>query len=159
MFVHSLVRSRYKGRHGWRAPVELGDATPHYISYVIPLDDRGELGDEYTCEVVVIAGEGRMLQSRNLVRTGIDTFLLGISPDSKLWFHVRPIHKNAGKLPYVGTLHHDDFNLRFIEIEPDDVSQIDRLCEDQGVFIVGCDPEQHYSESRKTPGRSKELAN
>lgn len=157
MFVHSLVRSEQNGERGWRAPVELGEDAPHYISYVIPLDDNGELGEEYTCEVALIAGERRTLQSMKLIKAGIDAFLLEVSRASRLWFHVRPIRKDEQRLPYVGRLHHDDFHSKLIEIEPDDISRLDQLCEEQGVFIIGCDPEQHYSKGHIKSIKPKEL--
>jgi hypothetical protein len=40
-FVHSLVRAKVNGKRGWCAPVELGETAPHYISLVVPLDEKG----------------------------------------------------------------------------------------------------------------------
>ena len=32
-FVHGFARTQVNGRKGWCAPVELGEAAPHYFSF------------------------------------------------------------------------------------------------------------------------------
>lgn len=158
MFVHSLVRAKHKNKYGWRTPLELGEAAPHYISYAVPVSKEGGLASEYECEVVMIRGEKRDLRTVKMLRSGGDAFALELTSTLKVWFHLRPIRKEEQRLPYVGTLRHEDFQYPFTEIEPDDLSQLDQLCEDRGVFIVGCDPERHYSGRSLGRHRQKHLA-
>ena len=63
----------------------------------------------------------------------------------EFWFRVKPTAKSAGRLPYVGTLEHSDFDFLFTEIEPEEPAALDELCEKDRTFLMGCDPFAHYS--------------
>src|SRR5262249_13386810 len=139
-FVHSLVKTQKGEKVGWCAPIELGESAPHYISFVIPVDE--EMDDRYACEVR--GGDQRMIVAHEMIRTGKDSFFLDIG-DARLWFTVRPASTKGPRLPYVGQLKHADFTSWFAEIEPEDVSRLDRLCDDENLIVIGCDPFNHYS--------------
>jgi hypothetical protein len=143
-FVHSLVRTEAHGKPGWCAPVELGEAAPHYINFVIPVDGKGGFFKEYTCESIVAKGGDRWIESHEFVRSGEDSFQLRHGK-LELWFTVRPVPKVEHRLPYFGKLRHPDFEYLFTEIEPDDPDKLDNLYEEEGIFIIGCEPFAHYS--------------
>jgi hypothetical protein len=149
-FVHSLVRIKNGAKAGWCTPVELGEAAPHYISFVIPVDDGAD--DSYACEVVRIDGDEREVVVYKLVKEGRDSFLLRVDK-AELWFTVRPVSQKERRLPYVGKLKHADFASLFTEIEPEEPSALDRLYEDEGVLVVGCDPVTHYLGRTKSSTR------
>jgi hypothetical protein len=142
MFVHSLVRASRRDEIGWRTPAELGEATPHYVSFVVPIGSDGRLADAYACEVVKLGKQGRTIEKYNLTRGGKSTFKLELPKDFTLWFTIR-----SRRLPYVGTLKHNDFDHVLAEIEPSEPSQLDRLCEEAGMFIIGCDPQNYERRS------------
>ena len=141
-FVHSLVKTRENGRIGWCAPVELGEAAPHYISFVIPLDDG--TGERYTCEVIRMDGDGKLVVAHEMVKAGRDSFVLPVG-DVRLWFTIGPSSKDGRRLPYVGRLKHADFTCLFTEIQPEEPSRLDRLREVENLIVVGCDPFTRYS--------------
>ncbi len=142
--VHSLVRTETGGKTGWCAPVELGEATPQYVSFVLPVDTSGAFHDRYTCETVTAAGADRRSETHELVRQGPDSFVLRLGK-REFWFTVRPVSKAERRLPYVGKLRHPDFAFLLTEIEPEDLEGLDQLCEDEGTFVIGCEPFTHYS--------------
>ena len=144
-FVHSFVKTHHSERTGWRTPMELGEDSPHSIAFVLPAN--GEPDDIYLCELVKLHQNRSEIVSAELVKEGNDSFLLSIGR-TKLWFTVRPVSMKDRLLPYVGTLKHPDFEFPFLEIEPEDQALLDRLCEDEGLIIIGCDPETHYLGSR-----------
>jgi hypothetical protein len=147
-FVHSLVKTRTHGKKGWCAPAELGESTPHYISFVIPMVDKRTFFSEYTCETITRkAGETRV-ESPQLIRRSEDSFALRLC-DLDLWFTLRPGPKDELRLPYIGKLGHDDFRYLFMEIEPEDPDTLDKLYENNDVFIIGCEPFTHYSNIKK----------
>ena len=79
-FLHSLVRAEPKRKKGWWAPVELGDAAPHYVSFVLPLDEDGVFFREYTCETVTVKKDGsKKIDTHTLVRQGDDSFVLHLA--------------------------------------------------------------------------------
>ena len=144
MYMHSFVKLAGSSPAGWYAPVELGDDAPHYISFAIPVGSDGRFGDAYTCEVVSIRGDRRSVEPYSLVKVGQDSFVLELPAGFKLWFTTSATVKGA-RLPYVGKLKHQDFDHDFIEIEPENQTAMDRLCDEHGLFVIGCDPIQHYS--------------
>jgi hypothetical protein len=150
MFVHGLVKITENEKHGWKAPIELGEETPHYISFVVPLDDHNELQKEYTCEVVRKTPHERRRETHTLVRAGTDSFVLELPQNVKIWFHVRGVGKGERHLRYLGRLKHEDFSHRLSEIEPKDNAELDRVCEKYGTFIIGCDPSEHYKDINST---------
>lgn len=153
-FVHSLVKVEARGKRGWCAPVELGEATPHYISFVIPLDDRGALLNEYTCETITTdEGGTKSIYAHELVRRGEMSFVLRLG-QLDLWFIVRTVPKEDRRLPYIGKLEHADFAAPFTEIEPEQPERLDRLYDEGDMFVIGCEPFSHYSGIRK-PARRK----
>jgi hypothetical protein len=141
-FVHSLVRIKNGDNSGWCAPVELGESTPQYISFVIPVDPT--LDPAYSCEIVSSNKDKRIVSAKTMFREGKNSFLLDID-DEEVWFNVRPISKDQRRLPYIGKLEHEDFGSLLMEIEPEETSVLDRLFLDKGVGIIGCDPFAHYS--------------
>jgi hypothetical protein len=151
MFVHSLVRVTHRKKAGWKAPVELGDETPAYISFVVPLDDTEALADEYTCEIAKVTASGRTIESGRLLKAGSDSFVLKLSSADAVRFHVRGVARTDRRLPYVGTLKHDDFARPLAEIVPAHNSALDRLFEQHGMFIIGCDPDRHYAGKPDAP--------
>src|SRR5690242_4463423 len=108
MFVHSLVKVIDKDKHGWKAPAELGDKTPHYISFVGPLNENNELSDEYVCEVVKTSLQGRSLEAHKLKKAGTDSFILEVSQNLKIRFHLRGVGRDERRLRYLGSFAHDD---------------------------------------------------
>ena len=68
---------------------------------------------------------------------------------SNVWFTVRPGGKADRQLAYVGSLKHEDFRCSFIEIEPENLEQLDRIFESRGMFVIGCDPFVHYAGVKK----------
>src|SRR5487761_1615859 len=143
-FVHSLVRTEANGKMGWCAPVEMGEAAPHYISFVVPVDDKGGFFPEYTCETIVSENGEKRIEPHELMRQGSDSFLLRLGR-RELWFTVRPVPKAERRLPYVGKLQHADFSLLLTEIEPERHAKLDELYEERNTFIIGCEPFVHYS--------------
>jgi hypothetical protein len=141
-FVHSLAKVEDGERIGWCAPVELGESAPHYIGLVVPMEARAD--DRYICEVVRITCGGRVIDTLEIVREGEDAFLLNVG-QTRLWFTARPSSSGGGPLPYVGCLEHPDFSSLFAEIEPEDPSRLDQLCESEDIIVVGCDPFTRYS--------------
>ena len=101
-FMHSLVRAEPKWKKGWCARVELGDAAPHYVSFVLPLGEDGGFFREYTCETVTVKKDGsKKIGSHSLVRQGEDSFLLHLGA-CDLWFTVRAVPNKDRRLSYVG---------------------------------------------------------
>jgi hypothetical protein len=141
-FVHSLVKTQNGERVGWCAPIELGESSPHDISFVIPIDDA--MDDRYLCEISRGEGDRRFLVARELIRGEGDSFFLDVE-ELRLWFTARTSSKKDRPLPYIGKLKHADFTSRFAEIALQDASSLDRLYQDDGGIIVGCDPFAHYS--------------
>ncbi len=144
-FLHSLVRAEPKRKKGWWAPVELGDAAPHYVSFVLPLDEDGVFFREYTCETVTVKKDGsKKIDTHTLVRQGDDSFVLHLAAHD-LWFTVRAVPTKDRRLSYVGNLGHDDFASLFVEVEPENPKELDRLYDERKTFIIGCEPFAHYS--------------
>jgi hypothetical protein len=142
--VHSLVKSPSIDEKGWCAPVELGDAAPHYVSFVVPVDERGQFFDAYSCEAVTTRNKGKTISTHEFFSKGNDTFLLKLN-DKEFWFIVKPTVKSARRLPYVGRLKHPDFQFLFTEIEPEEPAALDELCDKDHTFVMGCDPFTHYA--------------
>jgi hypothetical protein len=152
-FVHSLVKAKTKGKRGWYAPAELGEASPHYINFVIPLDDRGALLNEYICETITTDEEGtKSIYANKLVRHGEASFVLRLGR-LDLWFIVRTVPREERRLPYIGKLEHADFAFLLREIEPEEPDGLDQLYDKENTFIIGCEPFSHYSGIRKRSGR------
>jgi hypothetical protein len=145
-FVHSLVRFQEGEKRGWCAPMELGEAAPHYVSFVVPVGDK--LDERYTCELVRAREGEREIIPIELVREGKDSFCLTFD-GTEVWFVVRPVSRQDRRLPYVGKLGHPDFALQFVEIEPENHAALDRLFLECGVGVLGCDPFSHYRGVRK----------
>jgi hypothetical protein len=142
-FVHSLVMFPKNGSKGWCAPVELGEAAPHYVSFVIPVNDNNAYFDEYICETVRL-GEKQQIESHELVKHGKDSFLLQLG-QRELWFTAQPGSKADRRLPYVGGLSHEDFQRLFTEIEPEEPDEVDRIFDKNNVLVIGCEPFKHYA--------------
>jgi hypothetical protein len=143
-FVHSLARSTQPNKQGWCAPVELGESAPHYISFVIPVDERGALFGTYSCEVVKTRNKKKSMTLYEFAPQGEDSFLLRME-GKDFWFVVKPVLKADSRLPYVGKLQHPDFRFLFTEIVPEEPDKLDDLCDRESTFIMGCDPFTHYS--------------
>jgi hypothetical protein len=143
-FVHSLVRTTTNQRLGWCAPWEMGEAAPQSIGFVIPVDEKGGLRNSYACETVKgLGSDERATVSRSLVKVGGDSFRLKLD-EGDIWFTARSSPKKNRLLPYLGKLKHPDFDSLLIEIEPERQAALDRLCEETGEFVIGCDPFLHY---------------
>src|SRR5207253_7058454 len=97
-FVHSLVKTEINEKTGWCAPAEIGETAPHYISFVIPVDDEGSFFHEYTCEAITAEGTEKRIEPHLLVRQGEDSFVLRVG-NVELWFTVRPVPKTERRLP------------------------------------------------------------
>ena len=106
------------------------------------MNDRAD--DRYLCEVVRITESGRIVNAHEMVKEGKDSFLLRLG-ELGLWFTARASSRNGGRLPYVGRLVHPDFSSLLTEIEPEDPSRLDQLCETEDIIVVGCDPFTRYS--------------
>jgi len=143
-FVHSLVKTQINGKTGWCAPVELGEAAPHYVSFVIPLVDKRSFFNEYICETITTEEGETRVESHQLIKRGEDSFALRLGK-IELWFNLRPSPKDEHRLPYVGKLGHEDFQYLLMEIEPEDPDTLDKLYDDKDTFIIGCEPFTHYS--------------
>jgi hypothetical protein len=142
-FVHSLVRTTAGGKPGWRAPTEIGEAAPHYVSFVIPVDERGGFFREYVCETITTGERGKRVEAHRLVPHENDSFVLRLGK-REVWFTVKAGAKEDRRLPYLGNLKHDDFRLLLTEIEPEDPEDLDKLYDDQNTFVIGCEPFTHY---------------
>lgn len=151
-FVHSLVRTEVNRKAGWCAPAELREAAPHYISFVVPVDDKHGFFDEYICETITAEDGNQRIEFHELVHKGEDSFVLCLG-QLELWFTVRPVPKAEHRLPYLGKLQHADFAFLFTEIEPEDPEKLDRLYEEKGTFVIGCEPFAHYSGMKKLAKR------
>jgi hypothetical protein len=149
MFVHSLVKVDHGSKLGWLAPTELDSEANQYIGFAIPKDATGELAEEYECDVVTATKKGRKVEAFRLSRSGSDSFVLDLPKGIRTWFHIRPVGNVQKGLPYLGALQHPDFAFPLVEIEPEDVAQLDELFVSQGLFLVGCDPEKHYTAARR----------
>jgi hypothetical protein len=147
-FVHSLVKTQTNGTKGWCAPAELGEAAPHYISFVIPVLDKCSFFNKYTCETITTEQGEKTVVSHELTKHGEDSFALRLGK-FELWFTVRPGPKDECRLPYVGKLEHEDFRHLFMEIEPEDPEALDRLFDDKNTLIIGCEPFSHYTGADK----------
>ena len=142
--VHCLVPSLIDGEKGWCAPLELGEQSPHYVSFVVPVNDTGDFHERYTCEVVAVGPGGKSIRVLELAFQGKDLFLLQVEGAS-LWFHVKPPAKPLRRHPYLGELQHDDFRHLLVEIEPEDPAKLDQLLDEHHSFVIGCDAFSHYS--------------
>jgi len=142
-FVHSLVITQANGKKGWCAPVELGEDSPHYVSLVIPVDERRNVFNIYICETVTTTEHGHAIESHDLVKRGKNSFALQLG-DTVFWFSLRPGSLSGRHLPYVGKLQHEDFTHLFIEIEPEEPESLDKLYDKHGTFVIGCEPFKHY---------------
>ncbi len=145
-FVHSLVKGTRNGRQGWLVPVEMGEEASHYISFVIPVENRPDY--KYTCEIVKARGLEREIVAHEVISKGKEAYVLA-AEGLELVFSLTATGIDEPPLPYVGELEHPDFELPFIEIEPDDPAILDRLFMEHGVGILGCDPFQHYVGAEK----------
>ena len=144
-FLHSLVKAEMKRKSGWCAPVELGDAAPHYVNFVLPLDEDGVFFREYTCETIAVKEDGsKEIDSHKLIRQGEDSFILRLGAHD-VWFTVRAVPNKERRLSYVGNLGHDDFASLFVEVEPEKPKELDRLYDERKTFIIGCEPFTHYA--------------
>ncbi len=65
-FVHSLFKTTIDHKNGWCSPIEVGEAAPQYISFVIPIDPKPDL--IYLCVIVNIAEGDHLVSSIELVR-------------------------------------------------------------------------------------------
>ncbi len=142
-FVHSLVRSPNAKKRGWCAPLELGEAAPHYVSFVVPVNEEKQFFATYSCEVVKVRDRDKLITPYEMALKGRDAFLLSIG-ERQYWFIVRPTWKSTVHLPYIGKLKHPDFQFLFTEIEPEDPDKLDNLFSTDQTFIMGCDPYSHY---------------
>jgi hypothetical protein len=140
-FVHGLVRALESGMKGWVAPADLGEAAPHYISFVLPLEENGDFFHSYACEVVNTHDGVKEIQTHELVKHGPDSFVLRVGK-LEVWFAVRPVSKDE-RLPYVGKLKHEDFDRLLTEVELEEPIKLDRLFETEGTFVIGCEPFAH----------------
>jgi hypothetical protein len=147
-FVHSLARSANVDKQGWCAPVELGELAPHYISFVIPVDEKGAFFSTYSCEAVTTHNKEKRITLHELSAQGEDSFRLRVNGED-FWFVVKPVLKTARRLPYVGQLKHPDFRFLFTEIEPAELDKLDDLFDREHTFIMGCDAFTHYSGVKK----------
>ena len=143
-FVHSLVRVTKADKQGWCAPVELGEASPHYIGFVLPIDEKGDFFSLYSCEAVTTRNKEKEISLHELSAKGKESFLLRVG-GKDFWFVIKPTSKASRRLPYVGKLKHADFQFFFTEIEPEEPEKLDELCDREHTFIMGCDPFTHYS--------------
>jgi len=156
-YVHSLVKAERNGKRGWCAPVELGEATPHYVSFVVPLDDNGDFFREYICETVTAENGTKQTAASKLIRQGDGSFVLRLH-GLDVWFTVRTVPKEDRRLPYVGKLEHADFASLFVEIEPEEPKKLDRLFDERSVFVIGCEPFTHYSNGGQSTDRARDPA-
>jgi hypothetical protein len=139
-FVHSLAKTEMAGKAGWCAPIELGEAAPHYVSFVVPLDQNDDFFSAYTCEMITADARGsKRIEPHDFVRQGKDSFVLRLG-NLELWFTVRTVLRQERRLPYVGKLGHEDFALLFTEVEPEEPDRLDLLYDETGTFVIGCDP-------------------
>lgn len=143
-FVHSLVRAAIEGKLGWCAPAEFGEAAPHYISFVIPVDRRGQPFPGYSCETVSTVGDEKRVALHQLVREGEDSFVLRLGTRD-LWFTIKPGSGEERRLAYVGELGHQDFSFHLTEIEPAEPDLLDSLFEEEDTYVIGCEPFTHYA--------------
>jgi hypothetical protein len=150
-YLHSLVKADLPRGKGWCAPCELGEAAPHYISFVVPVDAKGAYHDGYECEVVASESGDKVIEAYQLLRQGPDSFLL-ILNENEIWFRARAAAQSERQLRYVGQLQHEDFAMPFVEIEPEDPDLLDRLFEVEGRFVIGCEPFIHYVGVEKVAG-------
>src|SRR4051812_8031027 len=104
-FVHSLVKAEVNARTGWCAPIEVGEAAPHYVSFVVPVDERAGFFQEYRCETITGEKGLKTIESRDFLRRGPDSFVLRVG-QVDLWFAVRTASREDRRLPYVGELGH-----------------------------------------------------
>ncbi len=156
-FLHSLVKTQGNRTKGWCAPAELGEAAPHYVSFVIPVDEKGCFFHTYSCETITTIERTKRIDSHDLVRHGKESFVLRLD-EREVWFAIRPVPRDDRRLPYVGKLKHADFQYSFAEIEPADPDKLDKLYEDEDTFIIGCEPFSHYAGIKKPShiGRMKD---
>jgi hypothetical protein len=147
-FVHSLVKSPNTDKHGWCAPVELGEDAPQYLSFVLPVQKGGRFFNTYSCECVTRHGHKKSIRAYELVSKGEDCFLLQVA-GKEFWFVVKPAARNSRRLPYVGRLSHPDFQFHLTEIQPEEPAKLDDLFDQDHTFIMGCDPFTHYSKIEK----------
>ncbi|HVA51846.1 MAG TPA: hypothetical protein VNH11_36225 [Pirellulales bacterium] len=143
-YVHSLVRTEVNGKVGWCAPAEVGEASPHYISFVIPVGENRDFFSQYICETVVAESGERRREQHELLQQGKDSFVLHLG-ELEVWFSVRPVAKSELRSPYLGRLQHADFALLLTEIEPEEPDLLDQLYEKKNTFVIGCEPFSHYS--------------
>ncbi len=146
-FVHSLVKAEINKKLGWCAPVELGEAAPHYVSFALPLDDAGSFFNEYICETIITENGAKRIDTHEFVRRGKDSFVLRLH-NLDLWFVLRAASRDQ-RLPYVGKLGHADFRFLLTEIVAEDLERLNELYDEANTFIIGCDPFAHYSGIRK----------
>lgn len=144
VFVHSLAKMDANGTLGWWTPAELGEAAPHYISFVIPVDEKRRFFPKYACETIVIDKGERRSEPNELHQQGNDSFLLRLG-EFDVWFNVKPVPKSEARLPYVGRLQHPDFAFPLTEIEPGDHRLLDQIFETTNTFVIGCEPFLHYA--------------
>lgn len=122
----------------------MGESAPHYVSFVVPVDENGDFFPQYACEAVVAADGEKRRDSHELLHQGRDSFLLRLGK-SEVWFSVRPVSKSDRRLPYVGQLKHADFAWLLTEIQPEKPDMLDRLYDEENTFVIGCEPFSHYS--------------
>jgi hypothetical protein len=147
-FVHSLARTQDGKKKGWCAPIELGEDAPHYVSFVVPVGAKPD--DLYICELVRASENQREIIPLELIKEGNDSFFLAFD-GVVVWFIVRPVSRHDRRLPYIGKLKHPDFELPFMEIEPESPTALDQIFLEQGVGVLGCDPFTHYAGLKKMP--------
>lgn len=143
-FVHSLVKLRIDGKTGWCAPVELGEAAPQYISFVIPLSSNQNFFEKYTCEMITTKDGEKRVKAHELIHWKQGSFKVSVGK-TEFWFTVRPSPMRERRLSYVGKLGHEDFRYKLVEIEPDDPGALDELYDEKGTFVIGCEPFTHYT--------------
>jgi hypothetical protein len=136
--------------------VELGEAAPHYVSFVIPLVDKRSFFNEYVCETITTKEGETRVEPHQLIKRGEDSFALRLGK-IELWFNLRRSSKDERRLPYVGKLGHEDFQYLFMEIEPENPETLDKLYDDEDTFVIGCEPFTHYSKMNE-PAKKRQFS-
>lgn len=141
-YLHSLCRKNMGNRTGWYAPAELGDSQ-QAPGYVIPTDETGSAFGHYLVEIrVSVPGRMPEWSDCRLIRIGRREFLLGLGDGIR--FRERRVFPTHRTLAYMGKFGHPDFAHPLLEVEPESPDQTERLFNEKGMIIIGCDPFRHY---------------
>ncbi len=136
-YVHSLAK--WPDDKGWKqlAEFDQGDV-PGSMTFLLPAI-RGKVNKVHAFEYMYWKDKDVSKTTLKRTATGYEVKIKGF----RITFSV--VEEEAMQLlPYIGKYQHPDLVGAFTAIEVDDHDLVDRLCEEEGIILIGCCHYHHY---------------